>query len=325
MSETPAHAGTSAPVRSTSGNIAEFATDPSTPITLTLDLDDRDLAREVAGALQELVIPTPDALTLFENGPDRWRIDSYYTKAVDAAELHQTLTNTVGQSLPRFSQAIVPDENWVAISQAALPAVTAGRFTVHGSHDCHRIARGPNSILIDAAEAFGTAHHPTTLGCLRALDILTRRPPQRRRAFKNCLDLGCGSGVLAIALARALPSATFLASDMDQQSVVVAARNMRINGAHARIETIAAVGTAHPRIRNRAPFDLVVANILAGPLIQLAGDIRRATKPCGTLVLSGLLIGQAPAVIATYLAYGFRLVQHDRIAEWSTLTLQRRN
>lgn len=325
MRETPAQVGTSAPIRNTSANNTNSATDPLTPITLTLDLDDRDLAREVAGALQELVIPTPDALTLFENGPARWRIDSYYTEAVDADELHQTLTNTVGQSLPKFSQAIVPDENWVAISQAALPAVTAGRFTVHGSHDCNRIARGPNSILIDAAEAFGTAHHPTTLGCLRALDLLTRRPPQRRRAFKNCLDLGCGSGVLAIALARALPSATFLASDMDPQSIVVAARNMRINGAHARIETVAAAGTAHPRIRNRAPFDLVVANILAGPLIHLAGDIRRATKLGGTLVLSGLLVGQAPAVIATYLAYGFRLVQHDCIEEWSTLTLQRRN
>ncbi len=303
----------------TSENSAE-----TRPVTLTLDFADRDLARLVASTLQELILPTPDALTMFENGPDAWRVDAYYFETPDADALHNALREAIERSLPAFKVAKVPDENWVALSQAALPTVKAGRFTIYGSHDRYRVAHGPNSILIDAGEAFGTAHHPTTLGCLQTLDTITRRQPTQRATFHNCLDLGCGSGVLAIALARVLPHATFVASDLDRQSVVVAARNMRANGTHRQITTITASGTAHPQITKRAPFDLVVANILAGPLLMLAGDIRRVVKPSGTLVLSGLLVPQAPAIVAKYHSHGFHLVQHKRINGWSTLTLQKR-
>ena len=225
----------------------------------------------------------------------------------------------MGRALPPFVVEDVPDLNWVAISQAALPPVAAGRFVVHGSHDRGRVARGPTTILIDAGEAFGTAHHATTLGCLLAIDRLTRS-----EAFDTVLDLGCGSGVLAIAIAKALPGADIIATDMDVQSVKVAAENMRVNGVANRIATAVATGVAHPWLRQSPPFGLVVANILAGPLIRLAPALARTVARSGTLLLSGILIPQAPQVIAAYRASGFQLERHDRIVGWSTLTLRRR-
>lgn len=291
---------------------------------LVLCVADRDRARSLAGTLQELVSTPPHALTLFEQpsaegAPAHWRIDAYYDGAPDAAALSQELSDLLGEPAPELSIEEVEQQNWVAMSQAALPPVAAGRFTVHGSHDLGRIPRGPNAILIDAGEAFGTAHHATTYGCLSAIDALTRR-----RSFSRVLDLGCGSGVLAIAVSRAMPHAKILATDLDAQSIVVAKDNMRQNGAGDRIDAFVADGLDAPKLRHPGQFDLVIANILAGPLIALALDIRRALHPGGALVLSGLLIPQAPAVIAAYRAAGFALISHRRITGWSTLTLTRR-
>jgi ribosomal protein L11 methyltransferase len=290
---------------------------------LTIDVAARDAARSLAGALQELVSAPPQALTLFEqadaNGAaPAWRIEAYYDEPPDPALLGEELAALLDAGIPALTITPVEQLNWVALSQAALPPVAAGRFTVHGSHDAGRVPRGPNAILIDAGEAFGTAHHATTFGCLSAIDALTRR-----RHFARVLDLGCGSGVLAIAAARALPRAVILATDLDAQSVVVAKSNMRQNGAGRRIDAFVADGLAAPRLRRAGQFDLVIANILADPLIALAREIRRALCPGGALVLSGLLIPQAPAVIAAYRAAGFALVTHRRILGWSTLTLVR--
>jgi ribosomal protein L11 methyltransferase len=283
-------------------------------------VEDRDFARTLAGALQDLIEPAPDALTLFEDGPTAWRLEAYYLTPPTAESLHGQLEAVLGRPVPAVEETVVPDLNWVAISQAALPPVAAGRFTVHGSHDRDRIPQGPNAILIDAGEAFGTAHHATTQGCLLEIDRLTRN-----QTFGNILDLGCGSGVLAIALARALPHATILATDLDAQSVAVAAANMRANGVGQRIATACAPGFAHPWVRQAAPFDLIVANILAAPLIALARDMAAHVRPGGTVVLSGLLVPQAPSVIAAYLAAGFSLAAHHRIVGWSTLRLIRRD
>lgn len=286
---------------------------------LVLDVDNRDLGRSIAGALQDLHEPPPEALTIFENGNGAWRIEAYFAELMDGARVSRTLAEITGLDVPPFAAEAVPDLNWVTISQSALPPVAAGRFTVHGSHDAWRVARGPNAILIDAGEAFGTAHHATTHGCLTALDRLTRA-----RAFGDCLDLGCGSGVLAIALARACPHARITATDIDAQSVAVAANNMRVNGAGARIGALTASGLDHPRLRRPASFDLVVANILAEPLIMLAPAISRALRRGAHLVVSGLLVPQAPEVIAAYRAQGVALVHHHREAGWSTLTLIKR-
>lgn len=283
------------------------------------DFIDRDLAHHAASSLQDFTEPAPDALTIFENGPGRWRLEAFFNDWIDGRDVASEIAAFVGKPLPPFVVENVPDLNWVAISQAALPPVEAGRFVVHGSHDCGRVARGPSTILIDAGEAFGTAHHATTLGCLLAIDRITRV-----QAFDTILDLGCGSGVLAIALAKALPGADIIATDMDPQSVKVAAANMRLNGVGNRIATAVAAGVNHMWLRQSPPFGLIVANILAGPLIELAPALAKKVTRGGTLLLSGILIPQAPQVIAAYRACGFHILRHDRITGWSTLTLQRR-
>ena len=286
---------------------------------ITAHFSDRSLAHQVANALQDLIEPAPDALTIFENGTDAWRLEAYFTDGVDADALHAEVSAVLDLTPPPFEMGDVPDLNWVAISQAALPPVSAGRFTVHGSHDRGWVAQGPGAILIDAGEAFGTAHHATTLGCLLAIDRLTRA-----ETFDTVLDLGCGSGVLAIAVAKTLPKARIIATDLDPQSVKVAAENMRLNGVSQRIATAAAYGVNHTWLRQSPPFDLVIANILAGPLIELSPDLARTVTRGGTLILSGLLIPQAPQVIAAYRTAGFHLIRHDRITGWATLTLRRR-
>lgn len=287
---------------------------------LSLRTNDAALARALAGALENLIEPAPDAVTQFEEGPDAWRIEAYFSDRPDMVAIEPVLETAVGAArMPPLELVEVPDLNWVAISQAALPPVAAGRFTVHGSHDRGRIPQGPHTILIDAGEAFGTAHHATTQGCLQAIDSLARS-----HKFAKVLDLGCGSGVLAIAVARALPRAEILATDNDPEAVAVAKGNAKANGVANRIAFACAAGLAHPWLRHAAPFDLIVANILARPLCQLAPAVARALRPGGTVVLSGLLNPEAAQVIAAYAAQGFALQQHQRIAGWSTLTLTKR-
>ncbi|MDX2288040.1 MAG: 50S ribosomal protein L11 methyltransferase [Hyphomicrobiaceae bacterium] len=290
------------------------------PAVIGICVTDKDAARRIAGALQDLVDPPPAALTLFEAaGPAGWRIDAYYDEPVDVPALKAALEAATGCVIDSIASAPVPDLNWVAISQAALPPVAAGRFTVHGSHDRARVPQGPNAILIDAGEAFGTAHHATTFGCLLVLDRLLRRLKPA-----SVLDLGCGSGVLALAVARAAPCARVVASDLDVQSVEVARANFRVNRAGQRIRCHVAAGLAHTALRGTGRYDLLIANILAGPLVHLAPELSRALAPGGRLVLSGLLNDQAREVVAVYRMAGLSLVSHDRIAGWSTLVMSKR-
>lgn len=286
---------------------------------------DRGHALQTAAALAELLEPPADAVAIFEvpgddtgAPPEGWRIDAYYIDPPDADAIADAIAGLLGTHRPRLVLETVPDENWVTLSQAALPPVIAGRFTVHGSHDRDRVPRGPWSILIDAAEAFGTAHHATTLGCLMAVDRLAGK-----RAYRRVLDLGCGTGVLAIAARRTMPHARLVASDIDPIAVRVAAANARANGV-TTIKTMVANGVPRSSATGIAVYDLVIANILARPLVRLAPAISRSVAPGGTLVLSGLLVPQAREVQCAYLARGFSLARHDRIAGWSTLTLVRR-
>ncbi|MEO1205843.1 MAG: 50S ribosomal protein L11 methyltransferase [Pseudomonadota bacterium] len=297
---------------------------PATTVSLTTQ--DCELAHEIAAALQDLIEPAPDALTIFEEPrsetqPD-WRIDAYYTDPPETSALRQSLAQVLDADIPELTSAPVPDLNWVAMSQAALPPVIAGRFTVHGSHDRGRVGRKYYGLEIEAGEAFGTAHHATTFGCLKAIDRLTQATPQ---SPAKVLDLGCGSGVLAIAVARCWPRAHVTATDIDARSCVVARENAVHNRVASRINVYLADGASDPRLKKDGPFDVIVANILAGPLIQITADIASIIKPGGTLILSGILIHQAPSVIAAYRASGFVLCDHQRITEWSTLTLRRRN
>ncbi len=212
----------------------------------------------------------------------------------------------------------VPDENWVTVSQRALPPVAAGRFLVHGSHDLQHVGRRHWALQIDAGEAFGTAHHATTEGCLEMLDRLGRLTLSRR-----VLDLGCGSGVLAIAASRLWPSARIVASDIDPVAVTVATANARLNRAANRIHMATAPGLDHTALRHNGPYDLIVANILAGPLSRLAPSLARHIAPAGNIVLSGILAPQAREVLAKYRAVGFRCKSRRTIAGWTTLLLTR--
>ena len=285
---------------------------------ITVAVSESALAQTLAAAFTDLLHPAPEAVTLFEDGSG-WRIDAYYPGPLDVQGLAQQLADVSGMS-PPLAVTPVPDANWVVISQAALPPVAAGRFTVYGRHDRRRVARSPYSIEIEAGEAFGTAHHATTQGCLDALCSLARR-----RAFERVLDLGCGSGVLAIAAARSLPRASVTATDHDPVAIEVAAANARINGVHSRVRFAVADGLAHAKARQRPSYDLVLANILAAPLIALAPAMARAVAPSGIAVLSGLLIAEAAQVIAAYRCAGFQLVAQRRAVGWSTLTLLRRS
>jgi ribosomal protein L11 methyltransferase len=246
-----------------------------------------------------------------------WHVDAYYPSAPDLTAVFARIGLWLDAETPPSLES-VPDENWVAISQAALPPVAAGRFLVHGGHDRDAVGRRRLAIEIDAGEAFGTAHHATTQGCLAAIDRLARISSPR-----TVLDLGCGSGLLAIASARHWPAARIVASDIDPVAVEVAAANVALNGARGRIRMVTAKGLDHPRLRDLQPYDLVVANILAGPLIGLAPRLSRAVRPGGFLVLSGLLGEQAREVFGTYAMAGFRLKEKRVPHNWATLVLNR--
>jgi ribosomal protein L11 methyltransferase len=285
---------------------------------ITIEVRENARAHTLAGAFSDLVHPAPEAVTLFEAGSG-WCIEAYYPAPIDTQSIARQLAELLSTSPPALTVAPIPDANWVAISQAALPPVAAGRFTIYGGHDRHRVTRSPNAIEIDAGEAFGTAHHATTQGCLLALCRLARR-----MAFRRILDLGCGSGVLAIAAARSLPRASVTATDHDPLAVKVATANARLNGVLSRVRFAIADDLAHQHARRGPGYDLVLANILAGPLIRLAPVMAKAIAPRGIAVLSGLLTPQAAQVIAAYRCAGFQLLAHRRIAGWSTLTLLRR-
>ena len=279
-----------------------------------------DAARSVAGLLGEVMSPAPDAVTVFVVAGDAEArlVEAYFSEAPDLVALNAAVAGLGKPGIAPAVAEMVPDENWVALSQAALPPVEAGRFTIHGSHDRHRVGSGPYALEIDAGEAFGTAHHATTQGCLLALDKLVHG-----RRFRRVADIGCGSGVLALAASRILPRASINASDLDPIAVDVSKENARRNRAGQRIRFAVAAGFDHAVLR-RARFDLVLANILAGPLVRLAPKMRTALASGGTAVLSGLLTTQAAEVTAAYRAQQFYVQQRYDIAGWTTLVLIQR-
>jgi len=212
---------------------------------------------------------------------------------------------------------LLPDADWIKLSQEGLPPVRAGRFFVYGAHDKGKVPPGVIPMRIEAGMAFGTGHHETTALCLSVLSDLAKR-----RRFAKVLDLGCGTGLLAIGAAK-LWRRGVLASDIDPVAVEITRENAAINGEAPWVRAVVADGLTNPAIARRTPFDLIVANILAGPLTRLAPAIARALAPGGVLVLSGLMHWHANLVVAFYRPHGLFLRAVRRDGSWSALVLER--
>lgn len=240
--------------------------------------------------------------------------------AVDDPEGMKARIAGLLESLPEQAEIeaeALPDIDWVAHSLEGLHAVRAGRFFVHGAHERGEQRPGEIPIEIEAGLAFGTGHHGTTAGCLELIEQVVRREQPR-----NALDLGTGSAVLAIAIAK-LARIPVLATDIDPIATRVAKSNARLNRAGAWVHAETAPGFHHPSFAAWRPFDLIVANILARPLMRLAPSMAQHVAQQGSLILSGILDRQRRAVIAAYVAQGFRHVQTLHREGWSTIHMKR--
>ncbi|MBI1210621.1 MAG: methyltransferase [Alphaproteobacteria bacterium] len=259
----------------------------------------------------EALDPAPPAVSSFELGErGLWEVEAFFTTEPNEAEL----VRAVGAEM-----RIIPvmDENWVARALEGLPPVRAGRFFIHGSHSTSEIPANAIALRIEASYAFGTGHHGTTRGCLLAYDALSKR-----RRFKNALDLGCGTGVLAMAYSRT-EHRLAVATDIDALAVDKTRENAKLNRAAPYLRIAAGNGFRAAHIAGNAPYDLIFANILAGPLMKLMPGIRKHLAPRGNAILSGLLDEQANAVLAMARAHGLRLVRRSALEGWITLILER--
>lgn len=282
----------------------------------SITLSESDAFRLVT-AFDEDPALTHLAVDAVEEAPGRWYVTLYLQEAPDDSLTRSLAAATralFGDSAPAFAIAPLPETNWVAKSLEGLRPVRAGRFLVHGAHDRDKLRPNDIGIEIEAGEAFGTGHHGTTAGCLFAIERAVRTRPVR-----NALDIGTGSAVLAIAIAK-LAHVPVLASDIDPVATRVAAANIRLNGVQPEVQVVTAAGIGARTFRANSPFDLIVANILAGPLVALAPSIRRALAPGGTVVLSGLVPPQQNRVAAAYRAAGLRFERAESREEWMTLT-----
>jgi ribosomal protein L11 methyltransferase len=280
-------------------------------------LRDEQAARRMVDVLSEIFFEDEAAIAAFERPDGRWDVAVHFADAPDQALVRELVGNAAGEGIAHaISFDTIEAKDWVKASLEDLVPVPAGRFVVHGHHDRARVPANKIGIEIEAALAFGTGHHGTTRGCLLLLDhVLKACRPAR------VLDLGTGTGVLAIAASKALLGPV-LASDIDPPSVKVARENARLNETGNWVRVIRAAGFSAPQFAAQGPFDLVLANILANPLRQLAGSVARHLAPSAHVILSGLLTHQAPGVVAAYRARSLVPVRHLAIEGWSSLLLR---
>ncbi|PYC48030.1 50S ribosomal protein L11 methyltransferase [Litorivita pollutaquae] len=272
---------------------------------------------EALGLAMERLSPEPTGVGVFEIEDDRglWEVGGYFTQTPDEAGL--ALLAAAYGAKP-FVVSELPETDWVAKVKRELSPVEAGRFFVYGSHDADQVPADCEPLLIEAAMAFGTGHHGTTRGCLEALDRLDTGG----FTGQSVADIGCGTAVLAMGAARIWPNPV-IASDIDEVAVEVADANVIANDLKDRVICVEAAGFGHPDLAARAPFDLVFANILKGPLIDLAPDMAAHMTDGGYAILSGILHAQADDVIEVYARSGINLIHRAEIGDWTTLTLQK--
>ena len=272
---------------------------------------------EALGEAMESLTPEPYGVGVFEIEDDSglWEVGGYFNDAPDEAGLALLATMHGAKT---FAVSELPDVDWVAKVKRELAPIRAGRFYLYGSHDADTVPEDVEPLLIEAAMAFGTGHHGTTQGCLRALDRLATQG----LVAEKVADIGCGTAVLAMAAARIWPGVP-IASDIDPVAVEVADANLAANGMAGRVTCLEATGFDHPQIGEGAPYDLIFANILKGPLIALAPDVPAPLASGGYAILSGLLNEQAEAVTAAYVEQGLTLDHDEQIGDWTTLVLKK--
>ncbi len=272
---------------------------------------------EALGLAVEEIDPAPTGVGVFEveDGSGLWEVGAYFTEQPDDIAL---AILAAAHGAKPFTISELPETDWVAHVRRELHPVEAGRFWVYGSHDADKLPSDKIGLLIEAAMAFGTGHHGTTQGCLEAFDALLGAGV----VPENVADIGCGTAVLAIAAAKALDQ-DVLASDIDAVAVDVAEANAKANGVAEKVTCLEATGFEHSGIAEKAPFDLVFANILKNPLVALAPDMAGHVAQGGHIILSGILLEQADDVLRAYQAQGFTPTGRRDLGEWSTLTLRR--
>ena len=265
----------------------------------------------------------PPVLMTSEPDPQReeeWQLDVYLSEAPDDALIARirALVPSAGDVAPTIEA--IGDADWVTISQRWLEPIRAGRFFVHTAAFADAVPADAVAFRIEAARAFGTGHHETTAGCLEMLD----RWGAADMRFGRIADIGTGTGLLAFAAHAVWPDARVVATDIDPVSIEVTAENMRVNGIDAQAIALGvADGMTSPILAAAAPFDLLIANILAGPLIALAPDFSSELAPKGHILLAGLLASQADDVLAAYQVHGFTLSERIDRGDWSILALAR--
>ncbi|EDP64706.1 Ribosomal protein L11 methylase [alpha proteobacterium BAL199] len=271
-----------------------------------------------ADALSAALEPYVVALTALEESPGgNWTIEGLSEDEPARPAIVAALAlaaATVGTPPPDTVIEPLPDVDWLSLNRQSFPPIREGRVWVRSSHVTETKPAGSIELIVDAARAFGSGSHATTALCLRALQDLVRRRRPRR-----VLDLGCGSGILAMATAKLVPSSRIVAVDLDPPSVTTAAENARLNGTATRIRTAVSRGWRAPLVRRTAPYDLVLANILAGPLCAMAPDLANGLAPGGRAILSGLMYDQETRVLAAHRVQGLRLLSRYRRDGWSAL------
>ena len=272
----------------------------------------RDEAEAIA--LADLDLPAVLMTSEVDEATSEWRLDAYFEGEPAHATVAAIRELAASGGWSRAQPAPLPDQDWVTLSQAGLEPIREGRFVVHTGAHRPEAAPGIRSFLVEAGQAFGTGHHHTTAGCLAMLDDLAGE------TFDTIIDLGTGTGLLAFAARHLWPEARVVATDIDPIAIAVTRENAVANGV-CSIDLVVADGARDAAIADGAPYDLVIANILAGPLIAMAPEIAAIAAPGATIVLAGLLDSQREGVVAAYAACGGTLAAVDRRGDWSILRL----
>lgn len=279
-------------------------------------LADKTRAETMSEAMEHLT-PEPTGVGVFEieDGSGLFEIGGYFVEPPDEAALALLAKAFEARD---FVISELPETDWVAHVRRELAPVPAGRFFLYGSHDADKVPVGVIPLAIDAAMAFGTGHHGTTKGCLLALDRLADQGVRPG----NVADIGCGTAVLAMAAVKLWPGLPAIASDIDEVAIETSLANLTFNDLAGQIDCITCAGFEDPALAKAAPFDLIFANILKGPLIDLAPDMAKHSAPGCFVILSGILNTQADEVVAAYQAQGFEQIVRDVLGDWTTLTLK---